>query len=213
MDRKVSAHNAKHSDSPITVAYFFDHFASAEDTAVVVTEDDFIAAKQELVPSVSFDELGHYERVRKTFEGDAKKSPKEDQDNEPRAASYNSAALTTRPSQPFSDIRKASGGSISSKGRAKGKGKGNISLNNYPDSTSDSDVTAFRDMDRDNDDDEEYVIRTDHLKSNGATKSPELRIGGNTGSGKGKGKGAAPAKLTLDGFGDPAAEDEENLYS
>ena len=38
-----------------------------------VVEEDFISAKSELVPSVSMDELQHYERVRATFEGAAKK--------------------------------------------------------------------------------------------------------------------------------------------
>lgn len=54
---------------PISIAYFFDHFAGDEDTEVVVVEDDFEAAKRELVPSVSKDELWHYERVRRAFEG------------------------------------------------------------------------------------------------------------------------------------------------
>ncbi|KAL5450680.1 peroxisomal assembly protein [Paraphaeosphaeria minitans] len=57
----------------ITTAYFFDHLATEEDTAVMVMENDFIEAHKELVPSVSADELQHYERVRKTFEGTGKK--------------------------------------------------------------------------------------------------------------------------------------------
>lgn len=60
-------------ETPITTAYFFDHLATEEDTAVMVMEDDFIEAHKELVPSVSADELKHYERVRKTFEGTGKK--------------------------------------------------------------------------------------------------------------------------------------------
>jgi peroxin-6 len=62
VDEKVKAYNATHSPS-ITIAYFFDHFATDEDTAVMVTEQDFIDAHKELVPSVSADELGHYERA------------------------------------------------------------------------------------------------------------------------------------------------------
>jgi peroxin-6 len=75
VDEKVKAYNATHLPS-ITIAYFFDHFATDEDTAVMVTEQDFIDAHKELVPSVSADELGHYERVRKTFEGAGKKEEK-----------------------------------------------------------------------------------------------------------------------------------------
>jgi peroxin-6 len=53
----------------MTTAYFFDHFAEPADLAVVVTEADFSAAQDELVPSVSQGELAHYEKVRATFEG------------------------------------------------------------------------------------------------------------------------------------------------
>jgi peroxin-6 len=53
----------------ITTATFFDRYAAPDDLAVLVTEQDFIAAHQELVPSVSAGELAHYERVRAAFEG------------------------------------------------------------------------------------------------------------------------------------------------
>lgn len=53
----------------ITTANFFDHHATPEDIAVSVTEDDFLAAHRELIPSVSAGELAHYERVRASFEG------------------------------------------------------------------------------------------------------------------------------------------------
>ncbi|KAL1794611.1 hypothetical protein ACET3X_006427 [Alternaria dauci] len=72
VDEKVAAYNATHSP-PITIAYFFDHLATEEDTAVMVTEEDFMEAHKELVPSVSADELRHYDRVRKQFEGAGKK--------------------------------------------------------------------------------------------------------------------------------------------
>ena len=44
-------------NGPVTTAYFFDHLATPEDTAVMVTEQDFIEAKNELVPSVRYDPL------------------------------------------------------------------------------------------------------------------------------------------------------------
>jgi len=73
VDAKVAAHNArlppKSQHQPISIAHFFDHYATDEDTDVVVTEEDFAQARRELVPSVSVEELGHYERVRRTFEG------------------------------------------------------------------------------------------------------------------------------------------------
>lgn len=72
VDGKVAEYNATH-DPKITIAYFFDHIATQEDTAVMVTEQDFIEAHGELVPSVSADELRHYQRVRAQFEGVGKK--------------------------------------------------------------------------------------------------------------------------------------------
>lgn len=52
----------------ISTGYFFDHLATAEDTDVMVNEDDFRAAQEELVGSVSQKELQHFERVRGLFE-------------------------------------------------------------------------------------------------------------------------------------------------
>ncbi|PLB52634.1 peroxisome assembly factor-2 [Aspergillus steynii IBT 23096] len=53
---------------PVSTAYFFDHLATPEDVSVMVTEDDFTEAQNELVPSVSAKELEHFERIRRTFE-------------------------------------------------------------------------------------------------------------------------------------------------
>lgn len=39
---------------PVSTAYFFDHYATPEDVAVVVTEEDYMAAQDELVPSVRY---------------------------------------------------------------------------------------------------------------------------------------------------------------
>jgi peroxin-6 len=72
VDEKVKTYNNTHTPS-ITIAYFFDHLATEEDTAVMVTEEDFMEAHKELVPSVSADELRHYDGVRRQFEGAGKK--------------------------------------------------------------------------------------------------------------------------------------------
>lgn len=53
----------------ISTANFFDHHATPDDIAVMVTEGDFMDAHRELIPSVSAGELEHYERVRAMFEG------------------------------------------------------------------------------------------------------------------------------------------------
>ena len=55
--RKAAAVDAKIKTlpgGPITTAQFFDHYATEEDTAVTVTEDDFLNAKKELVSSVRY---------------------------------------------------------------------------------------------------------------------------------------------------------------
>lgn len=70
VDAKVQALNADpRRHQPISTAYFFDHYATKEDLAVMVTEQDFLSAHDELIPSVSAGELAHYEHVRATFEG------------------------------------------------------------------------------------------------------------------------------------------------
>lgn len=69
--RQASAVDAKIAalpDGPVSTAYYFDHYATKDDVAVMVTEEDFLAAMRELVPSVSAKELEHYGRVRKMFE-------------------------------------------------------------------------------------------------------------------------------------------------
>lgn len=62
----------------MSTAYFFDHYATPQDLAVVVSEEDFLRANEELVPSVSQGELMHYERVRATFEGSGDKKEGKD---------------------------------------------------------------------------------------------------------------------------------------
>ncbi|PKS07899.1 hypothetical protein jhhlp_006507 [Lomentospora prolificans] len=71
VDARIKALNADPATGrTVSTAYFFDHLATEEDLAVQVTEADFIEAQRELVPSVSAGELAHYEKVRKTFEGE-----------------------------------------------------------------------------------------------------------------------------------------------
>lgn len=91
VDAKIAALNTQNlarGKTKISTAYFFDHFATKEDIAVLVEEDDFVNAERELVPSVSLKELEHYKRVRAQFEkvdkkedftgGDVSSLPEED---------------------------------------------------------------------------------------------------------------------------------------
>lgn len=103
--------------------------------AVMVMEEDFINAHKELVPSVSADELKHYERVRKTFEGTNKKeegggpslngttSPSIlHKGKERAAASPNKEELVIRTENI--DINGTTAGGSGSVAGGKGKGKG-----------------------------------------------------------------------------------------
>ncbi|EQB56547.1 hypothetical protein CGLO_03439 [Colletotrichum gloeosporioides Cg-14] len=74
----------------------------------MVTEEDFLAANRELVPSVSAGELAHYEQVRAMFEG----SPDKDKQQQPQQQRPATAGL-----------RAVSGSSIVSRASSKGKGK------------------------------------------------------------------------------------------
>ncbi|GKT82998.1 LOW QUALITY PROTEIN: peroxisomal biogenesis factor 6 [Colletotrichum tofieldiae] len=110
VDAKIRDINAARAPSrpPISTAYFFDHHATPDDIAVMVTEDDFMRAHEELVPSVSAGELAHYERVRASFEG----SPDKDKQ-----------AQLQRPAAGAGAVRAVSGSSVLSRGSSKGKGK------------------------------------------------------------------------------------------
>jgi peroxin-6 len=108
VDAKVRAINADRAGKlEISTAYFFDHYSTKEDISVMVTEADFLAANDELIPSVSAGELAHYEKVRATFEGSRDKQPK---------ASV--PALDNRPS------------SASSRGRLSTKSQGKMAVSN-----------------------------------------------------------------------------------
>ncbi|KAG5949637.1 peroxisomal assembly protein [Claviceps sorghi] len=75
VDAKIRAINSERTDMPpISTAYFFDHFATKQDISIMVTEADFMAAHEELIPSVSAGELAHYEKVRAAFEGSRDKA-------------------------------------------------------------------------------------------------------------------------------------------
>jgi peroxin-6 len=184
VDEKVKAYNATHQP-PITVAYFFDHLATEEDTAVMVTEQDFIEANRELVPSVSADELKHYERVRNTFEGAGKKE-------EQKGNVQTQLAITNGEAPQF----RIETGSVRGKGKSTAGGA--------------SQADSHRQVDgADADDDEDdYVIRTDHLTLNGSADSGR---GKETSKGKASnhhGKGKSSVDIAEGGFGDAAQDDE-----
>ncbi|KAI2629846.1 peroxisomal biogenesis factor 6 [Hypoxylon sp. NC1633] len=106
-ERENSDSHHHHQLQPISTANFFDHHATPDDVAVMVTEQDFLDANRELIPSVSAGELAHYERVRAAFEN-------QDSKQQQNAKTPTSATFDFAGSGPASS-RSASG--------AKGKGK------------------------------------------------------------------------------------------
>jgi peroxin-6 len=130
VDKKVQEYNTTHTPT-ISIAYFFDHLATEEDTAVMVTEEDFMEAHKELVPSVSADELRHYQRVRNTFEGTGKKEEEKAKptSNGPiQSASYKGKGKAKAPVQDDEAMvirteRIDLNGSAVGGGSGKGKGK------------------------------------------------------------------------------------------
>ncbi|KUI66280.1 Peroxisomal biogenesis factor 6 [Cytospora mali] len=149
VDAKIRAINAeaeaegkKHT---ISTANFFDHYATPEDIAVMVTEEDFMGAHRELIPSVSAGELSHYERVRATFEG---------------GRDSNDGAEKQRPAPLTLGQRKVSTASQrSAKGKGKsvvGKGKGKAAATG-----SDADEAEYED---------DYGVEADEDGVNGMSK-------------------------------------------
>ena len=210
VDEKVKSYNSAHSPSNpkspsqvghiglISIAYFFDHLAKEEDTAVVVTEQDFVDAGRELVPSVSVDELKHYERVRKTFEGEGARKQEEQKAIGP---ALGASANFARPP----------GSRVPSYDRSKGKGKGKGKV----DSVSPFDGgQADGEAGGKDDSEDDYIIRTDHLKLNGSSRGDGTGFDPAKGKEKAKGKGKAKGSVEIaeGGFGD-AAEGDEELYA
>ncbi|KAG0648024.1 Peroxin-6 [Hyphodiscus hymeniophilus] len=120
VDTKLAAINSQNlarKKPKVSTAYFFDHYATDQDTAVMVTEEDFENAERELVPSVSLKELEHYKRVRAQFE-----KPKEEKEDNAKTIMGTGTGIPDWQQQPESRPRSNGRG----KGKAvdkKGKGK------------------------------------------------------------------------------------------
>ena len=179
----VNTTRERKGQGKVSTAYWFDHFATKEDLEVVVCEEDFDAARAELVPSVSFEELGHYEKVRDMFEGQAK-GEKTEAVKEPKAVQG--------PQQPMSraqlrEILKRAPSTqrkvptLTSNGSAAQHGNGHAG---------------------DSDADEDYVVRTDRLALNGGAVRPPS----SNGYGRDKLKGKGQIAVAVQGG------DEEDLY-
>ena len=51
----------------ITPQYYLTELAAASEVEVVVSRDDFLSAMEDLVPSVSMEEMHHYQQVQTRF--------------------------------------------------------------------------------------------------------------------------------------------------
>ena len=222
VDSRVAAINADRAAQtppkpPVSVAYFFDHDATEQDTRVVVAEEDFYAAGRELVPSVSVEELKHYERVRREFEGakEAKAAGAgESAAAQPAArldgvaaevADTQRAKMMARMQRLVQDAQRSrdgSSGMANGEARAKDPGDG---------------------VGVDDEDEDDYIIKTDRLSLNGSGKEKEKENDTGMGHGEGKGKGKAtngkgPVEQhvedsTRDGFFGDAAAADEDMYA
>lgn len=83
VDVKLKAFNEKrvaNGEEEVSSRWWFDNVAQPEDINVEVTMQDFRKAQNELLPSVSADELAHYLRVKENFEGGNKKPQPSEKD-------------------------------------------------------------------------------------------------------------------------------------
>ncbi|KKZ66742.1 hypothetical protein EMCG_07573 [[Emmonsia] crescens] len=208
---------------PVTTAYFFDHFATPEDIAVMVTEEDFMAAQSELVASVSAKELEHFERVRRTFESvDDAKKPKPSITAGPEVPSR--APLTIgevinglKPGTPLEGARPAALANITNNANKtttsstlphrtkhsnksiRGKGKNNISGTKGKSAVVPSSIDQYSEPDEDIEDDLDGPVGDENI---GNANGTAVRAW------KGKGKSAVVDGPTMAANGDEAEEDE-----
>ena len=189
VDGRVSAINQErlaHGQNSISIANFFDHHATDTDTEISVTEDDFTNAKQELVPSVSVDELRHYERVRNSFEGVTKKPESEKDKARPSAMDHIADGDSSQ--HKVIDFAKRANGSKHMEPSINGGERFQYTTKQAGGGASDAD--------------DDYVVRTDKLSLNNASAKPP--------SSKDKGKGKIRETPSTDGTA--RADTSEDLY-
>ena len=136
VDEKIS----KLPGGPVPTARFFDHYATKEDIAVMVTEDDFLEAQRELVGSVSAKELEHYHRVQQSFESTEEESS-------------DRVVTTARTSNSRSNSEMLT---VNGKSKAKGKGVSGRFQNHHVDNSDDS-LAPY----------EDGAVQANHLKVTG----------------------------------------------
>lgn len=167
-------------------------------------EQDFELARKELTPSVSYEELKHYEKVRDQFEGGAKKETVGSEEDGQEMQAVVSAASANKKTQM----------SESDKAFAREKfnelmARRTSSKNAVPQMNGRGEDGGASSGDDDGGDDD-YVVRTDRLTLNGSHANSGGRASSRPVGGKGKGKGKGKSR-------DEAVVDEpedggEDLY-
>jgi peroxin-6 len=194
----VNAQRAAHNKPPVTIAGFFDHHATPSDLEVQVEEQDFELARKELTPSVSYEELKHYEKVRDQFEGGP---PKKEQ-------AQSSAIDEGQEMQMLGNAPSEEGKrQMSESDKAFAREKFNELMARR--TSSKASVPQVNGRGEDSGDDDDFVVRTDRLtlNGNGNGNSGGRAISRPVG-GKAKGKGKSREDVVVD-----AAEDVgEDLY-
>jgi len=180
---QINNTNISSGKSKISTAYFFDHYASKEDVAVMVTEEDFVNAEKELVPSVSAKELEHYGMVRAQFE---KVEDKDKEKSNGRAEKSMEKAIDGIPNWQRSNG--AGPGDDSHRPRSNGKGKSKEKVTDRKGKGKEKAVGSWDGSE--GDEDQEFF---------------DDRVNGFAGKGKGKGKAVDM------GFQD-GEDDDEGLY-
>ncbi|KIW83379.1 hypothetical protein Z517_02624 [Fonsecaea pedrosoi CBS 271.37] len=227
VDEKVQQ-ISKARGEDISTGYFFDHLATEEDVQVVVGEEDFMAAQNELVGSVSKKELEHFERIRKLFEeqditvtpstnGEKGRDPSTLPLRSPPAPQPTPQA---RPEPLAKDQTRAPPLQLKDKGKGKQKEVNTLNSNHTPPLISpthllqsNKTVPRIGNPDSGNSSDADnsdfgFSMRPTHMNGsatmNGTGTSVENK-------GKGKMRELAPEALT-DGFVDGVEGDDEGLY-
>ncbi len=203
VDAKIAAMAAASGGKKtISTAYYFDHYATPEDVAVLVTEQDFLDANRELVPSISAGELAHYERVRATFEGNRQKQGA----GAPAAEAPSSSGPSSGPLGTSSAPANTPGFPAPRRTRAsKGKGKGKSAM-------------RFSDVEEDDDEEDEVDADDDDVSFNNGANEVPISNGTNVAARNGwlKGKGKAAAVLAsaaaAAAFQEQRVSDDEDLY-
>ncbi|MCJ1467561.1 peroxisomal assembly protein [Pseudocyphellaria aurata] len=186
---------------PVTTAWFFDHLATEGDIAVMVTEEDFGHAQGELIGSVSAKELEHYRHVRQVFEGVSNPLKARPTHNAPSPPTRLPIPVTSTPlALPTRPKYKSRSSTARPKIPVHGKGKGKAT--HWDGSSSDDDVGSQDGDGDDDDDDDDDNDDEAYTTSNDFGPAPEKEVNG----------GHRSKEVRVDGFGDAAEGDDENIY-